>query len=72
MQLAAYCIALLAEYLPEKWLAELRDVFQVPSPGMLYADTSTNGRSALIDVSTLALETQSGPLDAKLVRVIKV
>lgn len=37
MQLAAYCIAMLAEYLPEQWLAELRDIFQVPSSGTLYA-----------------------------------
>lgn len=70
MQLAAYCIAMLAEYLPEQWLAELRDIFQVPSSGMLYADSSTNGRSALIDACSLALKEQIWPSDAMLMSVM--
>ena len=35
VQLAAYCIAMLAEYVQEQWLAELRDIYQVPSSGSL-------------------------------------
>ena len=41
VQLAAYCIAMLAEYLQEQWLSELRDIYQVPSSGMLQAGLST-------------------------------
>ena len=33
VQLAAYCIALLAEYVQESWLAELRDIYAVPTSG---------------------------------------
>ena len=41
VQLAAYCIAMLAEYLQEDWLADLRDIYQVPSSGALHAGLST-------------------------------
>ena len=34
VQLAAYCIAMLAEYVQEPWLAELRDIYQVPTSGI--------------------------------------
>ena len=30
---AAYCIAMLAEYVQESWLAELRDIYAVPTSG---------------------------------------
>jgi len=33
VQLAAYCIAMLAEYVQESWLAELRDIYAVPTSG---------------------------------------
>ncbi|KAL3131878.1 hypothetical protein ABBQ38_007588 [Trebouxia sp. C0009 RCD-2024] len=33
VQLAAYCIAMLAEFVQEQWLAELRDIYHVPSSG---------------------------------------
>lgn len=48
VQLAAYCIAMLAEYLQEQWLADLRDIYQVPSSGTLHADLSAIDMSALI------------------------
>ena len=48
VQLAAYCIAMLEEYLQDQWLAELRDVYQVPSSSMLHAGLSTIGMSTLI------------------------
>lgn len=35
VQLAAYCIAMLAEYVQEPWLAELRDIYAVPTSGMI-------------------------------------
>ena len=35
VQLAAYCIALLAEYVQEPWLAEMREIYQVPTSGRL-------------------------------------
>ena len=35
VQLAAYCIAMLAEYVQEPWLAELRAIYQVPTSGRL-------------------------------------
>lgn len=70
MQLAAYCIAMLAEYLPEQWLAELRDIFQVPSSGMLYADSSTTGNLALIVF--LAVKKEMWPSDTKLKIVMEV
>ena len=54
VQLAAYCIAMLAEYLQEQWLAELRDIYQVPSSGMLQAGLSTIDTLALV-VFSLAL-----------------
>ena len=37
VQLAAYCIAMLAEYVQEHWLTELRNIYQVPNSGMLLA-----------------------------------
>lgn len=40
VQLAAYCIAMLAEYVQEHWLAELRNIYQVPNSGMLLAAIS--------------------------------
>ena len=33
VQLAAYCIAMLAEYVQECWLAELREAYHVPTSG---------------------------------------
>ena len=33
VQLAAYCIAMLAEYVQEPWLAALRDIYHVPASG---------------------------------------
>ena len=37
VQLAAYCIALLAEYVQDSWLAELRELYNVPSSGIRQA-----------------------------------
>lgn len=33
LQLAAYCVAMLAEYVQEQWLTELREVHSVASQG---------------------------------------
>ena len=33
VQLAAYCFAMLAEYVQEPWLAVLRDIYSVPTSG---------------------------------------
>ncbi len=35
VQLAAYCIAMFAEYVQEPWLAELRDIYNVPTSGTM-------------------------------------
>ena len=34
VQLAAYCIAMMAEYVQERWLTCLRDIYEVPGAGI--------------------------------------